>query len=226
MHARWPKAPLRQTKEFRRLQDRVRHTTIALQTDQEPATLALVAAIVRGSPSYSSQCAGLVEGSNGLATELLRAYRKCRQRFEQIQMDLLAEKLKEAPALVEESEATLIAPAASSQDVDMGGQAAQAQRPGEAMDDAMPTERRALEPDAMDAEEEGAAKKPKVATIGALRVCELAVCEERFDEGYDPAWDPVPRRSARCAERCDSHHSWCYMREGQLQGDQEKERNS
>ena len=45
---------------------------------------------------------------------------------------------------------------------------------------------------------ESDAKKPRAAAIGALTVCELAVCEDGYDQNFDPAWDPIPRRSARC----------------------------
>ena len=52
------------------------HTTVILQTDQEPATMSTAHAvrdrrakstIVRGSPTYSKQSAGHVEGANRLA---------------------------------------------------------------------------------------------------------------------------------------------------------------
>ena len=48
-------------------------------------------------------------------------------------------------------------------------------------------------------------KKPRVAAIGALTVCELAVCEDGYDQSFDPAWDLVPRRSARCGAKCHEH---------------------
>ena len=57
------------------------HTTVILQTDQEPATMSIAHAvrdrrakstIVRGSPAYSKQSAGHVEGANRLAAGLLR----------------------------------------------------------------------------------------------------------------------------------------------------------
>ncbi|CAK0875513.1 unnamed protein product, partial [Prorocentrum cordatum] len=56
-------------------------------------------------------------------------------------------------------------------------------------------------------------KKPRVASIGHLSVCELAVCEEGYDESFDPMWDPHPKRSARCSERCEKHSSRCQLRE-------------
>ena len=61
------------------------HTTVILQTDQEPATMSIANAvrdrrakstIVRGSPAYSNQSAGDVEGANRLAAGLLRTYNK------------------------------------------------------------------------------------------------------------------------------------------------------
>ena len=60
------------------------HTTVILQTDQEPATMSIANAvrdrrakstIVRGSPAYSKQSAGHVEGANRLAVGLLRTYK-------------------------------------------------------------------------------------------------------------------------------------------------------
>ena len=60
------------------------HTTVILQTDQEPATMSIANAvrdrrakstIVRGSPAYSKQSAGHVEGANRLAAGLLRTYK-------------------------------------------------------------------------------------------------------------------------------------------------------
>ncbi|CAK0850454.1 unnamed protein product [Prorocentrum cordatum] len=60
------------------------HTTVILQTDQEPATMALAQAVrdrrshstlVRGSPPFSKQSAGYAEGGNKLAAGLLRAYK-------------------------------------------------------------------------------------------------------------------------------------------------------
>ena len=56
-------------------------------------------------------------------------------------------------------------------------------------------------------------KKPRVASIGILSVCELAVCEEGYDETFDPSWDPHPNRSSRCSERCAKHSSRCQLRE-------------
>ena len=47
------------------------HTTVILQTDQEPATLT----IVRGSQAFSKQSAGHAEGANRLAAGLLRTYK-------------------------------------------------------------------------------------------------------------------------------------------------------
>ena len=35
-------------------------------------------------------------------------------------------------------------------------------------------------------------KKPRVADIGALTVCEFAVCEDGYDRSFDPAWDLIP----------------------------------
>ena len=57
-------------------------------------------------------------------------------------------------------------------------------------------------------------KKPRVAAIGALTVCELAVCEDGYDQSFDPAWDPIPRRSARCDAKCHEHGLRCQLREG------------
>ena len=60
------------------------HTTAILQTDQEPTTMSIASAvrdrrakstIVRGSPAYSKQSAGHVEGANRLAAGLLRTYK-------------------------------------------------------------------------------------------------------------------------------------------------------
>ena len=60
------------------------HTTVILQTDEEPATLSIANAgrdrrakstIVGGSPAYSKQSAGHVEGANRLAAGLLRTYK-------------------------------------------------------------------------------------------------------------------------------------------------------
>ena len=56
------------------------HTTVILQTDQDPATMSIAHAvrdrrakstIVKGSPAYSKQSAGHVEGANRLAAGLL-----------------------------------------------------------------------------------------------------------------------------------------------------------
>ena len=57
-------------------------------------------------------------------------------------------------------------------------------------------------------------KKPRVAAIGALTVCELAVCEDGYDQSFDPAWDPIPRRAARCDAKCHEHGHRCQLREG------------
>ena len=57
-------------------------------------------------------------------------------------------------------------------------------------------------------------KKPRVAAIGALTVCELAVCEDEYDQSFDPAWDLIPRRSARCDAKCREHGHRCQLREG------------
>ena len=60
------------------------HATVILQTDQEPATMSIALAVrdrrakstnVQGSPAYSKQSAGHVEGANSLATGLLRTYK-------------------------------------------------------------------------------------------------------------------------------------------------------
>ena len=60
------------------------HTTVILQTDQEPATLFIANAvrdrrakstIVRGSRAYSKQSTGHVEGANSLAAGLLRTFK-------------------------------------------------------------------------------------------------------------------------------------------------------
>ena len=64
--------------------DRWGHTTVILQIDQEPATMFIANAlrdrrakstIVRGSPAYSKQSAGHVEGANRSAAGLLRTYK-------------------------------------------------------------------------------------------------------------------------------------------------------
>ena len=64
------------------------HTTVILQTDQEPATMSIAHAvrdrrakstIVRGSPACSKQSAGHVEGANRLAAGLLRT---CKLKLE------------------------------------------------------------------------------------------------------------------------------------------------
>ena len=57
-------------------------------------------------------------------------------------------------------------------------------------------------------------KKPRVAAIGALTVCELAVCEDGYDRSFDPAWDPIPERSARFDAKCHEHGHRCQLREG------------
>ena len=60
------------------------HTTVILQTDQEPATMSIANAVrdrrakstfVRGSPAYYKQSGGHVEGANRLAAGLLRTYK-------------------------------------------------------------------------------------------------------------------------------------------------------
>ncbi|CAK0848553.1 unnamed protein product [Prorocentrum cordatum] len=56
-------------------------------------------------------------------------------------------------------------------------------------------------------------KKPRVATIGVLSVCELAVCGGGYDETFDPMWDPRPKRSSRCSDRCEKHSLRCQLRE-------------
>ena len=57
-------------------------------------------------------------------------------------------------------------------------------------------------------------KKPHVAAIGALTVCELAVCEDGYDQSFDPAWDLIPRRSARCDAKRHDHGPRCQVWEG------------
>ena len=57
-------------------------------------------------------------------------------------------------------------------------------------------------------------KKPRVAAIGALTVFELAVCEDGYDQSFDSAWDPIPKRSARCDAKCHDHGHRCPLREG------------
>ena len=57
-------------------------------------------------------------------------------------------------------------------------------------------------------------KKPHVAAIGALTVCELAVREDGYDQSFAPAWDLIPRRSARCDAKCPDHGHRCQLREG------------
>ena len=57
-------------------------------------------------------------------------------------------------------------------------------------------------------------KKPRVAAIGALTVCELTVCEDGYDQSFDQAWDPMPKRSARCDAKCHEHGHGCQLREG------------
>ena len=49
---------------------------------------------------------------------------------------------------------------------------------------------------------------------GALTVCELAVCEDGYDQSFDPAWDPIPKRSVRCDAKCHDHGHRCQLREG------------
>ena len=61
---------------------------------------------------------------------------------------------------------------------------------------------------------ESDAKKPRVAAIGALTVCELSVCEVGYDQSFDPAWDLIPKRSARCDAKCHDHGHRCQLREG------------
>ena len=60
-------------------------------------------------------------------------------------------------------------------------------------------------------------KKPRVAAIGAFTVCELAVCEDGYDQSYDPVSDPIPKRSARCDAKCQDHGHRCQLREGHFQ---------
>ena len=64
--------------------DKWGRTTVILQTDQEPATMSIAHAvrdrrskstIARGSPAYSMQSAGHVEGANRFAAGLLRTYK-------------------------------------------------------------------------------------------------------------------------------------------------------
>ena len=57
-------------------------------------------------------------------------------------------------------------------------------------------------------------KKPRVAAIGALTVCELAVCEDGYDQSFDAAWNLIPRRSARCDAKCHEHGHRCQLRQG------------
>ena len=57
-------------------------------------------------------------------------------------------------------------------------------------------------------------KKPRVAAIGALTVCELAVCEDGYDQSFDPAWDPISKRSARCDSKGYDHGHRCQLQEG------------
>ena len=52
-------------------------------------------------------------------------------------------------------------------------------------------------------------KKPRVAAIGAL-----TVCEDGYDQSFDPAWDLIPRRSARCDAKCHDHGHRCQLRKG------------
>ena len=160
----------------------------------------------------------------------------CRQRFEQIQADLLAEKLRNNPV---ESEQTLVAPAPAAgssasaapdavspaQEQQGGGQPAAGstapapEAPGVGSGEAPPP--RPMEIDKSTSsgrpaeerpDEQGSAKKPRVAMIGNLAVCELAVCEEGFDEAYDPEWDPHPKLEQRCSGRCSTHASRCQLR--------------
>ena len=44
-------------------------------------------------------------------------------------------------------------------------------------------------------------------------MCELTVCEDGYDQSFDPAWDPIPRRSARCDANCHDHGHRCQLRE-------------
>ena len=57
-------------------------------------------------------------------------------------------------------------------------------------------------------------KKPRAAAIGALTVCELALCEDGYGQSFDPPWDPIPKKSARCDARCHDHGHCCQSREG------------
>ena len=47
-------------------------------------------------------------------------------------------------------------------------------------------------------------KKPRVAATGALTVCDLTVCEDGYDQSFDPAWDPISRRSAQNVMNMDT----------------------
>ncbi|CAK0811173.1 unnamed protein product [Prorocentrum cordatum] len=115
----------------------------------------------------------------------------CRQRFETIQADLLREKLAKDPVAPEAT-----AEVQTAMDTESGELRSDFRRsaPGEVREGAE-------------------VKKPRVASIGHLSVCELAVCEEGYDESFDPMWDPHPKRSARCSERCEKHSSRCQLRE-------------
>ena len=135
-----------------------------------------------------------------------------RQRFEAIQADLLREKLEQSP---EAAEATVVAPAAgtpapgaASRQAAGSGQAAVVPAPPQAEDSAMPDAGagevtgpvqevpegglrdeaealiRGVAPGAPRSEEE--IKKPRVAAFGTYSVCELAACEEGYDENFDP----------------------------------------
>ena len=52
-------------------------------------------------------------------------------------------------------------------------------------------------------------KRPRVAANGALTVCELAVYEDGYDQSFGPAWDLIPKRSARCDAKCHDHGNRC-----------------
>lgn len=159
----------------------------------------------------------------------------CRQKFERIPYDLLQEKLKGTQVATESNaDATIVskatgavgpAPSApdageasgihAGEDSNMGiSQDAVGPAPGSIPGSASSTTPDANMKAVRDGETPGVAgvKKTRVASIGLMRVCELAICEGGFDEAYDPAWDPIPCRSERCFGRCHGHGRWCQLR--------------
>ena len=57
-------------------------------------------------------------------------------------------------------------------------------------------------------------KKPRVAAIGALTVCELTVCEDGYDQSFAPAWGRSLRGPHAAMQKCHDHGHRCQLRDG------------